>query len=100
MPVLLLSPLRAEIVVSVMVAVTTPVVLVSIVLAWATVVLPVTVAITAAAVSIVVALMAVAMSPAEPVSVPTEPALTLTVVLPSRMFSALASTEESVTEMV
>ena len=95
-----MRPLRAEIVVSAMMAVTTPVVLVSIVLAWATVALLVTVAITAEAVSIVVALIAVAMSPAEPVSVPTEPALTLTVVLASRVFSALASTEESVTEMV
>ena len=100
MPVLLLRPLRAAIVVSVMVAVTTPVVLVSIVLAWATVALPVTVAITAAAVSIVVALMAVAMSAAEPVSVPTEPALTLTVVLPSRVLRAAASTDESLIEMV
>ena len=56
---LLLRPLRAEIVVSVMVAVTTPVVLVSIVLAWATVALPVTVATTAEPVSMVAALMAI-----------------------------------------
>ena len=100
MPVLLLRELSAEIVVSVMEAVTTPVVLVSIVLACATVALPVTVAVTSAPVSIVVALMAVAISPAEPVRVPTEPALTVTVVLLSRELRAPASTDESVTEMV
>ena len=83
-----------------MVAVTTPVVFVSIVLTWATVALPVTVAITAAPVSIVVALMAVAISGALPVSVPTEPALTLTVVLASSVLRAPASTEASFTVML
>ena len=95
-----MRPLRAAIVVSVMVAVTTPVVLVSIVLAWATVALPVTVARTAAPVSMVEALIAVSIAAAVPVSVPTEPALTVTVVLPSSAFRAAASTDESVTEMV
>ena len=62
--------------------------------------MPVTVALTVAAVSMVEALIAVAISAALPVSVPTEPALTFTVVLPSRVFRAAALTEESVTEMV
>ena len=59
-----------------------------------------TVAITAAPVSMVEALMAVTISAAAPVSVPTEPALTLTVVLVSRVLRAAASTDVSVTEMV
>ena len=82
------------------VAVTTPEVLASMVFAWATVAVPVTVAITAAPVSMVEALMAVAISAAPPVSVPTEPALTLTVVLVSSVLRAAASTDVSVTEMV
>ena len=92
--------LRLAMVPSVIVAVTTPVVLASMIFAWATVVLPVTVAITAAAVSIVEALMAVVISAALPVSVATEPAFTLTVVLLSRVLRAAASTDESVTAMV
>ena len=83
-----------------MVAVTTPLVLLSIVLAWVTVASPATVATTEEPVSIVVALIAVAISAAVPVRVPTDNALTLTVVLPSRVLRAAASTDESVTEMV
>jgi len=53
-----------------------------------------------APVSIVLTLIAVLIAAAVPVSVPTEPASTLTVVLPSRVLRAAASTDESVTEMV
>ena len=55
---------------------------------------------TAEAVSMVAALIAVAISAAVPVRVPTDAAFTLTVVLPSRVFKAAASTDESVTAMV
>ena len=85
---------------SLIVAVTTPVVLASMVFACATVALPVTVAITAEEVSIVEALIADAISAALPVSVPTEAALTSTVVLPSRVLRSAALTEESLTEML
>ena len=87
--------------VSLIVAVTAPVVWASILLACATVALPLfTLTATAAPVSIVLALIAVLIAAAVPVSVPTEPASTLTVVLPSRVLRAAASTDESVTEMV
>ena len=100
-PVLLLRPASVVMSLLLIVAVTTPVVLLSIVLAWATVAVPlVTFAATFPAVSMVEALMAVAISAALPVSVATEPALTLTVVLVSRVLRAAASTEVSVTEIV
>ena len=71
------------------------------VFAWVTVAVPlVTLAATLPEVSMVDALMAVAISAALPVSVPTEPALTLTVVLVSRVLRAAASTEKSPTEIV
>ena len=79
------------------VAVTTPVVLASIVLACATVAVPLTVATTLLAVLIVAALIAVAISAAVPVSDPTDPAFTLTVVLPSRMLRSAALTDASLT---
>ena len=61
--------------------------------AWATVALPLfTLTRTAAPVSIEAALIAVSIAAAVPVSVPTEAALTLTVVLPSRVLSAAAAT--------
>ena len=87
--------------VSLMVAVTTPVVWASMLFACATVAVPLlTLTRTEAPVSIVAALMAVSIAAAVPVSVPTEPAFTLTVVLPSRVLSAAASTEASVTAIV
>ena len=87
--------------VSLMVAVTTPVVWASILLACATVALPLlTFTTTAAPVSMLLALIAVSIAPAVPVSVPTEAALTVTVVLPSRVLRAAASTDASFTEMV
>ena len=83
------------------VAVTTPVVWAAMLLACATVALPLfTFTATAAPVSMVLALIAVSIAAAVPVRVPTEPAFTLTVVLPSRVLRAAASTEASVTEMV
>ena len=83
------------------VAVTTPVVWASMLLACATVALPLfTLTTTAEPVSMVEALMAVSIAAAVPVSVPTEPAFTLTVVLPSRVLRAAASTEASVTVML
>ena len=69
--------------------------------AWATVAVPLlTLTRTAAPVSMEAAFIAVSIAAAVPVSVPTEAAFTLTVVLPSRVFKAAASTEESLTEMV
>ena len=93
--------LRVEMAVSLMVAVTTPDVWASMLLAWATVALPLfTLTTTAEPESIVAALIAVSIAAAVPVRVPTEPAFTVTVVLPSRVLRAAASTDESVTEMV
>ena len=86
--------------VSLIVAVTTPLVLASITLAWATVAVPLLmVAATLAAVSIEPALIAVAISAAAPVRVPTGAALTFTVVLLSRLLRSPASTEEFPTVM-
>ena len=62
--------------------------------------MPVTVALTAAAVSMVEALIAVAISAALPVRVFTPVAPTLTVVFPSMVLRAAASTDVSVTEIV
>ena len=97
-------PLRATSVarlVSLMVAVTTPVVWASMEFACSTDALPsVTVTATSSAVSIVSALIAVTISAALPVSVPTAVALTATVVLPSSVLRAAASADSSVTVMV
>ena len=83
---------------SLIVAVTTPKVLLSNVLASATVALPlVTLTATADQVSIVEAVIAVAIAEALPVRVATPSAFTLTVVKPSRVLSASALTELSVT---
>ena len=82
-------------------ALTTPSVLLSMMLAWPTVAEPfVTVAATPAAVSMPLALIAVAISAAAPVRVPTEPAFTLTIVLPSSVFRSAAFTEPSLTVML
>ena len=87
--------------VSLIVAVTTPVVWASMLLACATVAVPLlSVTTTAAPVSMDEALIAVSIAAAVPVSVPTEPAFTLTVVLPSRVLRAPASTEASFTVML
>ena len=100
-PVLLLRPERVVMSLLLIVAVTTPEVLLSMMLAWPTVAEPfVTVAATPAAVSMPLALIAVAISPAEPVRVPTEPAFTLTIVLPSSVFRSAALTELSPTVML
>ena len=81
------SWVRLDVEVSLIVAVTTPAVLASIVLAWATVAVPLfTWAATFIAVSIVVALIAVAMSAAEPVIEATDVALMVPVVFVSRVF--------------
>ena len=95
-----MRPPRIERAVSLRLAVTTPVVWASMLLAWATVAEPLlTVAATVAAVSIVAALIAVSIAAAVPVRVPTAPAFTLTVVLPSSVLRSAALTEESLTVM-
>ena len=95
------SVLRVDIVVSLIVAVTTPDVWASMLLACATVALPLfTFTATAAPVSMLAALIAVSIAAALPVSVATDPAFTVTVVLPSRVLSAAASTEASFTVML
>ena len=87
--------------VSLIVAVTTPVVWAAMLLACATVALPLfTVTATDAPVSIVLALIAVSIVAAVPVRVPTAAAFTVTLVLPSSVLSAAASTEASFTVMV
>ena len=90
MPVMVL---RLAMVPSLIVAVTTPVVLASMVFAWATVALPVTVAATAVAVSIVEALIAEAISAAVPVRVVTAFALTVAEVLESIVFRSAAEAD-------
>ena len=86
--------------VSLIAAVTTPDVLLPMMLTWPTVAVPfVTVAATPAAVSMPLALIAVAISPAAPVRVLTGVALTLTIVLLSRLLRSPASTEELPTVM-
>jgi len=85
--------LRLAMVPSLIVAVTTPVVLASMVFAWETVALPVTVAATAVAVSIVVALIAKAISAAVPVRVVTAFALTVAEVLESIVFRSAAEAD-------
>ena len=84
---------------SLIVAVTTPVVLASIVFACATVAIPLTVATTLLAVSIVAALIAVEIPAAVPVNVPTDPALMRPDVRLSRLLRSAAETvaSESVT---
>ena len=93
---LLLRPESVEMSLLLIVAVTTPVVLASMVLAWVTVAVPLlTVAATLAAVSIVAALTAVAISAAVPVIVATDAALMTPDVLTSRLFRSAATIEVS-----
>ena len=73
-------------------AVTTPLVLVSIIFRFTTVAAPVTVTATVAEVSIVVALIAVATALSVPVSLVAAVAIILTVVLPSSVFKSEAAT--------
>ena len=92
---------RAEIDPASIVAVITPEVWPSMLLACATVAVPLLMlTATSPAVLMEAELIAVSIAAAVPVRVPTEAALTATVVLPSRVLRAAASTEESPTVMV
>jgi len=89
-------PPRVEMAVSLMVAVTTPVVWASMLFAWATLALPLLMlTATLAAVSMEAVLIAVSIAVAVPVSVATELALMVPDVFPSRVLRSVAAREVS-----